>query len=140
MSVVKKGDKVTLSYQLKLTNGAAFETSDTHGPLKFVVGNGQVMGPLDEGVIGMSVGESRVVQVPTDQGYGPRKDERVFQIAKTKAPAFYEIGKTVIVYRADGKAVSVKIVGQNEEAFIIDGNHPLAGQDLIFEIMLTSVE
>ena len=140
MSAAKKGDKVKLSYQLKLENGTAFETSDTHGPLEFVVGEGQVMAPLEEGVIGMSPGESKVIQVPSEQGYGPRKEERVFQMAKTKAPAFYEVGKTVTVYRADGKAISVKVVGENEEAFIIDGNHPLAGHDLTFELTLIAVE
>jgi len=139
MSAVKKGDKVKLSYTLKLQNGTAFETSETHGPLEFVVGEGKVMDPLDEGVIGMSIGESRAIQIPADRGYGPRKEERVFQMAKTKAPVYYEVGKTVTVHRADGKALSVTIVGENEEAFIIDGNHPLAGHDLIFEVTLISV-
>ena len=140
MGAVKKGDKVKLSYKLKLENGTAFETSETHGPLEFIVGEGQVMGPLDEGVIGMSVGESKVIQIPSDHGYGPRKEERVFPMAKTKSPVYYEVGKTVTVYRADGKALSVKIIGENEEAFIIDGNHPLAGHDLTFEVTLISVE
>lgn len=140
MSGVKKGDKVKLSYQLKLENGTAFETSDTHGPLEFFVGEGKVMGPLDEGVIGMTIGESKSIHVSTDQGYGPRKEERIFQMPKTKAPAFYEVGKTVTVYRADGQAISVKVIGESEEAFTIDGNHPLAGHDLTFEVTLVSVE
>ncbi|HMK60560.1 MAG TPA: FKBP-type peptidyl-prolyl cis-trans isomerase [Dissulfurispiraceae bacterium] len=140
MSTVKKGDKVKLSYQLKLENGTPFETSTTHGPLVFIVGEGTVMTSLEEGVIGMSVGESKVIQVPVQQGYGPRKEERIFQMPKSKAPSFYEVGKTVTVYRADGKAISVNIIGQNEEAFIIDGNHPLAGQNLTFEVTLDSIE
>ena len=140
MSVVKKGDKVKLSYQLKLENGTAFETSETHGPLEFVVGDGAVLVPLEEGVIGMSIGESKVIQIPSDQGYGLRKEERVFQMPKAKAPVFYEVGKTVTVYRADGKAISVKVIGENEEAFTIDGNHPLAGHDLTFEVTLISTE
>jgi peptidylprolyl isomerase len=140
MSEVKKGDKVKLSYQLKLENGTAFETSDTHGPLEFVVGSGQVLGLLDEGVIGMTTGEFKAIQIPAEHGYGPRKEERIFQMPKTKAPAFYEVGKTVTVYRADGQAVSVKVIEESEEAFTIDGNHPLAGHDLTFEVTLVSVE
>ena len=98
------------------------------------------MGLLEEGVIGMSIGESKVIQIPSEQGYGPRKEERVFQMPKAKAPIFYEVGKTVTVYRADGKAISVKVIGENEEAFVIDGNHPLAGHDLTFEVTLISAE
>jgi FKBP-type peptidyl-prolyl cis-trans isomerase 2 len=108
--------------------------------MEFVVGEGSVMAPLEEGIIGMSIGESRAIKVSAEQGYGPHKHERVFQMPKTKAPAFYEVGKTVTVYRADGKAIQVKVVGQTEEAFVIDGNHPLAGHDLTFEVTLVSVE
>ncbi|HMK57241.1 MAG TPA: FKBP-type peptidyl-prolyl cis-trans isomerase [Dissulfurispiraceae bacterium] len=139
MSTVKKGDKVKLSYQLRLQNGTVFETSGTHGPLVFVVGEGAVMRPLEDGVIGMAVGESRAIKVPIEQGYGPRKEERIFQMPKTKAPAAYEVGKTVTLYRADGKAMEVKIIDQTEDAFVIDGNHPLAGQDLTFEVTLDSI-
>ncbi|HTZ17589.1 MAG TPA: FKBP-type peptidyl-prolyl cis-trans isomerase [Dissulfurispiraceae bacterium] len=136
MKAVEKGDKVRLSYKLKLEDGSVFESSETNGPLDFVVGEGAVFGPLEDGVAGMTPGESKVIKVPVDQGYGERKDERIFQMPKTKAPSFYEVGKTVTVYRADGKPISVKIIGENEEAFTIDGNHPLAGHDLTFEITI----
>jgi len=136
MKAVEKGDKVRLSYKLKLEDGSVYESSETNGPLEFVAGEGAVFGPLEEGVIGMKAGDSKVIQVPVEKGYGDRKDERIFRMPKTKAPSFYEAGKTVTVYRADGKPVSVKIIGEEEEAFVIDGNHPLSGHNLTFEIEL----
>jgi peptidylprolyl isomerase len=136
MKGVGQGDKVRLSYKLRLEDGSVYESSEGSGPLDFVVGEGSVLGPLEEGVLGMMPGESKVIRVPADQGYGPRKEERIFQMAKTKAPASYEVGKTIVLYRADGKPVSAKVIGENDEAFIIDGNHPLMGHDLTFEITL----
>ena len=136
MKGVEQGDKVRLSYKLKLEDGSVFESSETSGLLDFVVGEGSVLGPLETAVLGMTSGESRVIRVPVDQGYGPRKEERIFPMAKTKAPASYEVGKSIVLYRADGKPVSAKVIGENEEAFIIDGNHPLVGHDLTFEITL----
>jgi peptidylprolyl isomerase len=136
MQGVEQGDKVKLAYKLKLEDGSVFESSETSGPLDFVVGEGVVLGSLETGVLGMVSGESKVIRVPVDQGYGPRKEERIFKMAKTKAPATYEVGKSVMLYRADGKPVPAKVISENEEAFIIDGNHPLVGHDLTFEITL----
>ncbi len=136
MQGVEQGDKVKLAYKLKLEDGSVFESSETSGPLDFVVGEGVVLGPLETGVVGMVSGESKVIRVPVDQGYGPRKEERIFKMAKTKAPATYEVGKSVMLYRAGGKPVPAKVISENEEAFIIDGNHPLVGHDLTFEITL----
>jgi peptidylprolyl isomerase len=136
MKAVETGDKVRLAYKLKLEDGSVFESSETNGPLDFVVGQGDVLGPLEDGVIGMMPGDSKVIKISADKGYGAKKEERIFQMPKSKAPAIYEVGKSVTVYRADGKPITVKVIGENEEAFTIDGNHPLAGHDLTFEITL----
>ncbi len=136
MKAIEKGDKVRLTYKIRLEDDSIFESSETNGPLDFVVGEGAVLGPLEDGVIGMMQGETKVIKIPVDQAYGAKKAERIFKMPKTKAPSYYEVGKTVTVYRADDKPIQVKIIGEDEEAFIIDGNHPLAGHDLTFEINL----
>jgi len=136
MNPIRQGDKVRIAYKIKLEDGSIYESSEASGPLDFVVGAGEVLGPLEEGVIGMEAGDSKIINIPADKGYGVRKEERIFQMPKTKAPAIYEVGKSVTVYRADGKPIPVKVIGENEESFIIDGNHPLAGHDLTFEITL----
>lgn len=136
MKGVEKGDKVRLSYKIKLEDGSVFESSETNGPLDFIAGEGSVLQALDNGVIGMMPGDSKVIKIPADQAYGAKKDERIFRMPKTKAPALYEVGKTVTVYRADDKPIKVKVIGETEDAFVIDGNHPLAGHDLIFEVKL----
>jgi len=136
MKPISTGDKVRLSYKLKLEDGSVYESSETTGPLDFIVGEGTVLGPIEEGVIGMMQGDSKAISVPVDKGYGLRKDERIFKMPKTKAPAMYEVGKSVVVYRADDKPIPVKVIGEDAETFIIDGNHPLAGHDLTFEITL----
>lgn len=140
MKTVQKGDTVNLSYRLVLEDGSIYETSELLGNLVFTVGEGKVMGPLEAGVTGMKIGEHKIIKVSSDQGYGPKKEERIFKMPKSKAPVHFEVGKSVDLYRADGQKVPVKIIGEDEESFVVDGNHPLAGHELAFEVTLLSIE
>src|SRR5512137_3218138 len=124
MKTVEKGDTVKIDYRIVLDDGSIYETSDTMGLLEFTVGEGKVLEDLEEGLIGMQIGDSRTIRVPVARAYGHRKDERIFQMPKSKAPNFYKIGKTVSMYRADGMTLQVRVIGENDEAFIMDGNHP----------------
>ncbi len=140
MKTVQKGDTISLSYRIVLEDGSIYETSELLGNLTFQVGESQVWEPLDTDVIGMKVGDYKAIKVTFDKAYGPKKDERIFKMPKSKAPVHFEVGKTVELYRADGQKVQVKIIGEDEETFVMDGNHPLAGHDLSFEVTLLSIE
>ena len=139
---VKTGDTVSVHYRGKLDDGTEFDSSHNRGePLTFQVGSGQVIPGFDEALAGMTVGETRTVAVPPDQAYGSRIDEAVQVVPKTAFPPGFPfaLGQTVQGQGSDGNPIAATITAEDLQTVTIDMNHPLAGQNLNFEIELVSV-
>lgn len=141
MATVKQGDTIKVQYTGRLEDGTVFDASDEGHPLEFTIGDGEVIAGLEQGVLGMSVGESRTLTIPMEQAYGPRNEARVFELDKAKVPENFngEIGQQLQMYRADGMAITVTVVGVSEKTFTMDCNHPLAGKTLIFDTKLVKI-
>ncbi|MDH5202685.1 MAG: peptidylprolyl isomerase [Nitrospirota bacterium] len=141
MSGVKEGDTVRIHYTCKLDDGTVFDSSDNNGPMEFKVGEGKYFPKLEQGIIGMSPGESKTIAIPMDEAYGPRLEERIFEFDKTRAPEGFSpsIGQQIQMHRADGKPVNVTVIGISEKSFTMDCNHPLAGKDLNVDLTLAKI-
>lgn len=141
MSGVKEGDKVRIQYTGKLNDGTVFDSSEGRDPIEFTIGKGEFFAAFEQGVIGMSPGESTTIRIPIEEAYGPHKKEMVFEFDKKRAPENFDpaIGQRVQMYRADEHPVMVTVVGINETSFIMDCNHPLAGKDLTFDVTLVEI-
>ncbi len=141
MRQVKEGDAVLIDYTGKLEDGTIFDSTEGNHPLEFTVGKGEVIPGFEKGVIGMSAGESKVISVPPEEGYGPHLKERVCSLDKRRIPDGFhpEVGQQIQMYRADGLPVMGKVVGVSETALTMDYNHPLAGKTLIFETRLVEI-
>jgi peptidylprolyl isomerase len=138
MSEVKRGDNVKVHYTGKLADGTVFDSSDGGEPLGFAVGSGQVIQGFDEGVVGMKVGESKVLEIPVAKAYGERQDEMVIQAPIEQVPPDLkpELGMRVEMGGANGEILRVVVVEITDTHITLDGNPPLAGEDLTFEIEL----
>lgn len=138
MALVKEGDTVRIRYTGKLEDGTVFDSTEGGAPLEFVVGKGEFLAGLEEGILGMAEGDSRTIHIPAEGGYGQHKKERIFEYDRNRLPDDFkpEVGSQMQMYRADGMPVTVKIVGISEQSITMDCNHPLAGKDLIFDITL----
>jgi len=141
MAVVKVGDTVRIRYTGKLEDGSVFDSTEGGASLEFKVGSGEFLAGLEQGVTGMSVGESKTIRIPAEQGYGIYKKERVFEYDRSRLPQDLkvEIGQQFQMYRADGLPVTVAIAGVGEKTVRLDCNHPLAGKDLTFDIVLEEI-
>jgi peptidylprolyl isomerase len=141
MQTVKSGDTVRIMYEMKLENGTTIDSSQISGPKTIIVGEGETFRPIAEALIGMAVGESKTVDVPSSEAYGPRDEGRVFQFPRSRAPKGFDaqVGKTLEMHRADGQKVSVTVLAKSEESYTMDGNHPLAGKNLVFDIALIEI-
>lgn len=141
MAQVKTGDKIKVHYHGKLTNGETFDSSEGRSPLEFEVGSGMVIKGFDDGVTGMSVGEKKTVNIPFDDAYGPRNPEMLVEFPKDKFPSDMEleIGMPLMMNNGAGQQFQVTVVEIKEENVILDANHPLAGQDLVFDIELVEI-
>ena len=138
MQQVKDGDKVKVHYHGKLRSGETFDSSEGREPLEFTVGSGQVIKGFDDGVRGMNVGDKKTVEIASVDAYGEKEEDRIIEFPKTQFPSEMkaEVGMQLMMNDGQGQSMPVVIVEVKEETVLLDANHPLSGQDLIFDIEL----
>jgi FKBP-type peptidyl-prolyl cis-trans isomerase 2 len=141
MQQVKKGDTVKVHYHGKLTNGETFDSSEGKEPLEFKVGEGSVIKGFDEGVMGMQIGDRKTIQVPIEDAYGPKNEEMLIEFPKDRFPSDMnpEVGMPLTMSNGSGQNFRVTIIEVKDDSVILDANHPLAGEDLIFDIELVEI-
>jgi FKBP-type peptidyl-prolyl cis-trans isomerase 2 len=135
--IVKKGDKVKIQYTVSLTDGTVFKESKPGKPLEFTVGSDQMPRGLDKAVLGMELREKKKVTVKSKNAYGQRNEDLVMRFVKSDLPRSFEpeIGKVVKIQNIPGTIVKI-----DEENVFLDGNHPLAGKDVVFDIRVVGIE
>jgi peptidylprolyl isomerase len=141
MAIAKKGDTVRVHYTGKLEDGTVFDTSKEGASMEFKIGDGELLKAFEQGVVGMSLGETKTIHIPMEEAYGPRKDEMVFEYDRSRAPENFdaEIGQQLQMFRADGKPVNLTVIGKSEKSFTMDCNHELAGKNLTFDVSLEEI-
>lgn len=142
MQQAKKGDKVKVHYHGRLTDGTTFDSSQDRQPLEFEVGSGMVIKGFDEGVTGMAVGDKKTISIPAAEAYGPRQEEMVIEFPITNFPPDIkpEVGMTLNMHTENGQELPVVITDIKEESITLDANHPLAGQELVFDLELVDIK
>jgi peptidylprolyl isomerase len=141
MQQVKKGDTVKVHYHGKLTTGETFDSSDGKEPLEFKVGDGDVIKGFEEGVMGMKIGDKKTIQIPAEDAYGEKNEEMMIEFPKDRFPADMnpEVGMPLTMSNGAGQNFRVTITEVKDDSVILDANHPLAGEELIFDIQLVSI-
>jgi peptidylprolyl isomerase len=141
MAEAKQGDTVQLHYMGKLPDGTIFDTSRERRPLQFIIGNGQVIAGFEQAVIGMKVGELKTARIPMEQAYGPRRDDLVVTMDRSKLPPGLnpKVGQRLEMTQVDDQTSLVTVTGATESTLTLDANHPLAGKELTFDIELVGI-
>ena len=138
----KNGDRVRVHYTGRLEGGQVFDTSREGEPLEFTVGADNIIQGFSEAVRGMRVGESKTVEIAPDDAYGPRRGGLVTSIPRgqTQFPVEPQVGMRFGLPLQDGGQLEVVVTEVTDTHVTIDGNHPLAGQKLIFDVELVGNE
>ncbi len=141
MSAAKTGDKVKVHYTGKLANGTPFDTSANQEPLEFTVGAGDVIQGFEEAVLGMNPGETKTTVINSNEAYGDYDEDLVLEVEREQFPPEItpEIGQRLQLHPTDGESFGAVVTGFAEDMVILDANHPLAGQELTFEIQLIEI-
>ena len=141
MQQAQQGDKVKVHYHGTLRTGETFDSSEGREPLEFTVGSGQVIKGFDEGVKGMSVGEKKTVEIPVGDAYGEKNEELIIEFPKAQFPADMnpEVGQQLMMSNGSEQSFPVVIKEVKDDSVLLDANHPLAGQDLVFDIELVEI-
>jgi peptidylprolyl isomerase len=142
MSQAKSGDTVKIHYTGTLDDGTQFDSSAGRDPLGFELGSGQVIPGFDKAVDGMSVGDSKSVNIPAEDAYGPHHEQMVQEVPRDALPADLEPaeGMSLQAQGPDGQVFNLVITAVKDDAVTVDGNHPLAGKVLNFDIELVSID
>lgn len=141
MPDAKAGDTVRIHYTGTLEDGSVFDSSRERDPLEFTLGSGQVIRGFDAAVDGMSEGQSKTVEIAAVDAYGPSNPDAVQAFPRDKIPADLplDLGTRLQLQTAQGHPVMVTVSKVTEEEVFLDGNHPLAGKDLTFDIELVEI-
>jgi|ERR687892_1834042 FKBP-type peptidyl-prolyl cis-trans isomerase 2 len=140
MAQAQNGTKVKVHYTGKLDDGSVFDSSEGREPLEFTVGEGQVIPGFEEGVVGMEPGDTKTLNIPSDEAYGPHRPEGVFEVERAEIPPSIPLQEGMrLQANQGGRTIELTVVEFDQSKVTLDGNHPLAGQDLTFDIQLVEV-
>ncbi len=139
--MIEKGQKVKIHYTGTLEDGKQFDSSTGRDPLEFEMGAGMVIPGFESGVADMAVGEKKTINIVAAEAYGEKRDEMVMEFERANLPEDLEpeIGMGLQMQGPQGQAIPVQITAVADETIMIDANHPLAGQNLTFELELIEV-
>lgn len=142
MTKVKSGDKIKIHYTGKFTDNTVFDSTVASEPFEFTIGVGEVIKGMDEGLIGMEIGESKTINIKPDMAYGDVHKDLIFEVDKKEVfeDMEIEVGQKVQIPQEEEEALIVEITKITDDIVIMDGNHPLAGKEIVFDIQLLEIK
>lgn len=137
----KNGDLVKVHYTGKLINGEQFDSSAGREPLEFTVGADQMIKGFDAAIQGMSVGDKKTINIIAEDAYGPRSEDAIIEFPKENVPPemILEAGMPLTLTNQQGQPVQAIVLEIKEDIIVMDANHALAGEELIFDIELVEI-
>jgi len=141
MSKVKENDVVKVHYTGKLNNGQIFDSSLEREPMEVALGQGKLIPGFESGLIDMEVNEKKTITIEKQDAYGEVNKELFHRVPKSELPPEIkpEVGMGLVGSNPDGSQQQFRIAEVGDEEIIIDANHPLAGQDLVFDLELVEI-
>lgn len=133
---------VSLHYTLTSDEGEVLDSSEGGQPLEFIQGQGQIIPGLEKELYDMEVGEEKQVTVPPAEGYGERQPDQVQALPRDAFPADMDLDEGMAVQMRDSNTDQVYqavITDVQPDSVRVDFNHPLAGENLIFDVKVADV-
>jgi FKBP-type peptidyl-prolyl cis-trans isomerase 2 len=142
MSQVKENNTVKVNYTGKLSDGQIFDTSEGKEPIEFTLGQGKLIPGFEKGLIDMKLNEKKTITIPQEEAYGDVNKDLIQEVQKTELPQDMapEVGMGLVSKSPDGQEMNLMVVEVKEDSIVIDGNHPLAGKDLIFDLEVVEIK
>ena len=142
MAQAKIGDTVRVHYTGKLDDGSVFDSSQDSDPLEFTIGEGEVILGFENAIVGMEPGQKKTVEIPADEAYGFHNEEMIATVDRDQFPEDVqpEIGQQYEMQRDDGESFVMTVTEITDDEVTLDANHPLAGEDLTFDLELMEID
>ena len=141
MAEAKKGDRVSIIYEGKLTSGEIFDQTKKDDPLIFEIGSPRILPAFQEEIIGMKEGEKKNFTIPAVRAYGNERADLFRDIPRERLqnPDQVKEGNFLQFELEKGEILTVPITKVTEETVTVNLNHPLAGEDLNFSVELLKI-
>jgi len=141
MAEAQEGSKVKIHYTGKYEDGTVFDSSREREPLEFTIGDESTIQGFEEAVTGMSPGETKDISLDPEKAFGEYHEQMVQKVERNQLPddVELEVGIVLEVTSPEGETYMVRVVEMDDESVTLDGNHPLAGETLSFDIELVEV-
>ena len=142
MSQVKANNTVKVHYTGKLADGQVFDTSEGKEPIEFVLGQGRLIPGFEQGLIDMKLNEKKTISIAKEEAYGEVNEQLIQEIERANLPQDMEpkVGMGLVSKSPEGQEMNLMIIEVKEESVVIDGNHPLAGRDLVFDLEVVEIK
>ncbi len=141
MTQAKTGDTVRIHLTISLEDGTVFSSSERGDPIELKLGNEQIMPALEQAVVGMEEGATKKISLASADAFGERREDLVGRVAKSEFPddVTPEVGMRLVVQSSDGERMDATVAEVTDDTVTLDGNHPLAGHEVTFEVTLAEV-
>jgi FKBP-type peptidyl-prolyl cis-trans isomerase SlpA len=141
MSKVKANDTVKVHYTGTLQDGTVFDSSRDREPIQFTLGEGKIIPGFEQGILDMSVNETKTINIPSKEAYGERNEQMIQEVPNSQLPPEIkpEVGMGLMSQTPDGQQMQLTVVEVKDNSIVVDANHPLAGKDLTFELELVEI-
>jgi FKBP-type peptidyl-prolyl cis-trans isomerase SlyD len=138
---IDKDTVVTLDFVLRNKAGEILDSSEEGEPLEYLHGHGQVVPGLEKALSGLGAGDKKKVFVPVAEAYGEHDKSKIVEVPRSRLPKELtpEVGMTLAAQNSSGQVIPMEITKIEGEVIVLDANHPLAGEDLHFEVTIKSV-
>lgn len=142
MIQVRENNTVKVHYVGKLSDGQVFDTSEGKEPLEFTLGQGKLIPGFEKGLIDMKLNEKKTITISQEDAYGESRQDLIQEVDKSQLPEDItpEVGMGLVSKSSDGNEMNLLIVEVKEGTIVIDGNHPLAGKELIFDLEVVDIQ
>jgi FKBP-type peptidyl-prolyl cis-trans isomerase SlyD len=139
--VVADGMVVTFDFTLTLDGGEVADSTQGEMPLRFIVGQGQLLPGLEDAMIGMNVGEERGITLHPEDAYGDWDEDALEEVAKSDLPGEMELeeGMPLEVTDTEGDSYEATVYEVKKDTVVLDYNHPLAGETLQFQVKVIDI-
>jgi len=142
MSQVKENNTVKVHYTGKLSDGQVFDSSEGKDPLEFTLGQGRLIPGFEKGLMDMKLNEKKTVTIAKEEAYGEVNQDLIQEVQKSELPQEItpEVGMGLVSKSSDGQEMNLQVIEVRDESIVLDGNHPLAGKDLTFDLEVVEIK
>jgi FKBP-type peptidyl-prolyl cis-trans isomerase 2 len=142
MIQVKENNTVKVHYTGKLSDGQVFDSSEGKEPLEFTLGQGRLIPGFEKGLMDMKLNEKKTVTIAKEEAYGEVNQDLIQEVQKSELPQEItpEVGMGLVSKSSDGQEMNLQVIEVRDESIVLDGNHPLAGKDLTFDLEVVEIK